>query len=234
MWRSMAAALATAATVSSFVHTDPPSDTTATSSYRRHSHHDIMSVFHPRHTHCAQQARPMQVDDSYYYQQMNHPTRAQSESHVIFGHLLQPNLLEKYHVYKRINKDNDSLLEKPSQEIVVADIKLGERLNGHEGVVHGGVLALLLDDVMGYSFEAMGVNYAVTANLHIDYRLPVPAGTLIVIKVYLKEQVGRKLYFEAQITCPKDSSKVYAEATSLFIIPREHYEEDDAEMEVSA
>jgi acyl-coenzyme A thioesterase PaaI-like protein len=221
-------ALVTAATVSGFV--PPPATATDDVSFRyqqqSHFRTGIASVFKPRQTCCLQ--HQMQVDDSYYYERMNHPARTLSENHVIFGHLLQPNLLERYHVYKRINKDNT-----PSQEIVLADIKLGERLNGHEGVVHGGVLALLLDDTMGYSFEALGVKHAVTANLHIDYRLPVPAGTLIVIKVYLKERVGRKLYFESQVTCPKDGNKVYAEATSLFIIPREFYQED-AEQEVVA
>lgn len=222
----MVTVLATTATVSCFVQ--PPatsiraSDDGATSRYRKHHRAGIVSVFQPHQTYCLQ--HQMQVDDSYYYERMNHPARTLSDSHVIFGHLLQPNLLERYHVYKRINKDNT-----PSQEIVLADIKLGERLNGHEGVVHGGVLALLIDDTMGYSFEAVGVKHAVTANLHIDYRLPVPAGTLIVIKVYLKERVGRKLYFESHIKCPKDGTKVYAEATSLFIIPRDFYQEDAEE-----
>jgi len=221
----MAAALATAATVSSFVI--PPSDAPTS------RHCGLMTAFRPHLTSCqSQQARQMQVDDTYHYEQMNHPTRTLSESHVIFGHLLQPNLLEKYHVYKR--KNRDGVKYKPSQEIVVADIQLGERLCGHEGVVHGGILALLIDDSMGYAFEAMGVPHAVTANLHIDYRLPVPSGTLIVIKVYLVEQTERKIYYDAQITCPKDGSKVYAEATSLFIIPREHYAEEDAQEAAAA
>lgn len=234
MWRSMAAALATAAAVSSFV----PAPSHSSSSLHAHPSNVFGTAFYPNNHGIAscqeqqqqqqqQQARKMQVDDSYHYEKMNHPSRTTSESHVIFGHLLQPNLLEKYHIYKRINHNNSSnTTNNTMQEIVVADIRLGERLDGHEGVVHGGILALLIDDTMGYAFEAMDVSHAVTANLHIDYRLPVPAGTLIVVKVYLKEQVGRKLYYQAEITCPKDSKKVYAEASSLFIIPREYYEDE--------
>lgn len=220
MWRTVAAAVATAVTVSSFVL---PPTTTPTTSNRP------SSIFPPRKiaflssqpTQC-QSSHTMQVDEFDHYELMNHPTRTLSESHVIFGTLLNPNLLERYHVYQRVHAHH-------SNEIVVADVKLGERLNGHEGVVHGGILALLIDDTMGYAFEAMDVPHAVTANLHIDYRLPVPAGTLIIIKVFFVKREGRKIYYKAEITCPKDSSKLYAEASSLFIIPREHYKEEDAE-----
>jgi acyl-coenzyme A thioesterase PaaI-like protein len=51
----------------------------------------------------------------------------------------------------------------------VADIPLGHKLDGHEGVVHGGVLAMLFDDAMGMAFGAMGVTMALTANLSVDY-----------------------------------------------------------------
>lgn len=163
----------------------------------------------------------MQMDDSYHYERVNLPTRAQSSSHAIFGHLLQPNLLEQYHVYKRNIHGHDS------GEIVLAVVKLGDNLNGHEGVVHGGIIALLLDDTMGFAYEAMGIVKAVTASLQVDYRTPVLAGSMLLIKVHLSSRQGRKLYFEAQVTS-LDEEVLYAEATSLYIVPKEHYQEDAA------
>jgi acyl-coenzyme A thioesterase PaaI-like protein len=86
-------------------------------------------------------------------------------------------------------------------------------------VVHGGIVALLFDDCMGFGFWAMGVQYAVTANLSVDYRAPVPADSRVLVRVRLSKQEGRKLYFTAQMT-NLDGSVLYAEATSLYIIPR--------------
>jgi acyl-coenzyme A thioesterase PaaI-like protein len=172
----------------------------------------------------------MQIDDSYYYERINLPTRAQSSSHAIFGNLLQPDLLESYHVYKRINQSTTSSSsggEDTTTELVLAVVQLGQKLNGHEGVVHGGILALLLDDVMGFAYEALGVNKAVTASLQVDYRTPVLAGSTLVLKVHLSRREGRKLYFEAQITSP-DEEVLYAEASSLYIVPRQDIRESAA------
>jgi acyl-coenzyme A thioesterase PaaI-like protein len=36
--------------------------------------------------------------------------------------------------------------------IVVAKIQLGRSADGHPGVVHGGILALLIDDVLGFAY----------------------------------------------------------------------------------
>lgn len=212
----MAAALATAATVLSFC--PPPSHRPCRTSS------SLLQT-----THCETGIWKMQMDDSYHYERVNLPTRTQSTSHAIFGNLLQPNLLEQYHVYKRQcnhldNKEHD---DEHSNEIVLAVIKLGDNLDGHEGVVHGGIIALLLDDTMGFAYEAMGIVKAVTASLKVDYRMPVLAGSMLLIKVRLSSRQGRKLYFEAQVTSP-DEKVLYAEATSLYIVPREHYQEDAA------
>jgi acyl-coenzyme A thioesterase PaaI-like protein len=168
----------------------------------------------------------MQIDDSFYYERVNLPTRAQSSSHAIFGNLLQPNLLESYHVYKRIIHDQSTTIDE-NTECVLAVVQIGDCLDGHEGVVHGGILALLLDDTMGFAYEALGVKKAVTASLKVDYRAPVLAGSTLVLKVRFSKQEGRKLYFEAQITSP-DEEVLYAEASSLYIVPRLDIQENAA------
>ncbi len=163
----------------------------------------------------------VEENDSYHYEKMDLPSRAIEISHVIFGQLLQNGSIERYDVYKRIN---DGIGEE-SPELVVADIQLGHKLDGHEGVVHGGVLAMLFDDAMGMAFGAMGVTMALTANLSVDYRTPVQADSKVLIRVRLSRREGRKLYFSAQMT-NHDASILYAEATTLYIIPREVVVED--------
>lgn len=168
---------------------------------------------------------PWEVEesDTYHYEKMDLPSRAIEISHVIFGQLLQNGSIERYDVYKRVN---DRIGEE-SPEIVVADIQLGHKLDGHEGIVHGGVLAMLFDDAMGMAFGAMGVTMAYTANLSVDYRIPVEADSKVLIRVRLSRREGRKLYFTAQMTS-HDASILYAEATTLYIIPRHAFVEDAA------
>lgn len=149
-----------------------------------------------------------------HYKRMEQPSRYNQTSHVIFGHLLKPEYIEKYEVFKKINE-----FDTENQELVLANIQLGSQLDGHKGVVHGGILSLLFDDAMGCAFTAMGIEVAFTANLNVDYRAPVPANSNVVIRVRLSKQEGRKLFFSAQMTNP-DFSLLYAEGTTLYIIPR--------------
>jgi acyl-coenzyme A thioesterase PaaI-like protein len=37
-----------------------------------------------------------------------------------------------------------------STEVCVADVRIGEKLNGHDNIVHGGIISLMLDDTFGW------------------------------------------------------------------------------------
>lgn len=94
--------------------------------------------------------------------------------------------------------------------------------------MHGGILALLVDDVLGFSYEALGnVKMAVTANLNVDYRQPVPADTTISIQTFLVERTKRKLVWKAKVVDAYDDSLIYCEVSSVFVIPREHSGDED-------
>lgn len=147
---------------------------------------------------------------------MSVPDRAKVSTHVIFGTLLQQsNLIERYDVYQ----STDS-----SRHMVRGVVKLGGNLDGHPGIVHGGILALLVDDVLGFGFFSMRVSMAVTANLNMNYVAPVPANTEIIIDASLERQEGRKLFWTVVVSDANDPQHVYCNATSLYIIPRHAYE----------
>src|SRR5262249_49365213 len=57
---------------------------------------------------------------------------------------------------------------------------LGPRYGGGAGFVHGGVIAVLLDEVMG-KISKLSEERAVTAELNIEYRKPVPTAAEIVV-----------------------------------------------------
>ena len=98
----------------------------------------------------------MQDDpSSYYYEQMKQPDRSFGEFHAIFGTLKGQGLIERYSVYRRVTIDKQGE-PAPHQEhtigaeLAVADIRVGKDLNGHKGIVHGGIISLLIDDTFGW------------------------------------------------------------------------------------
>ncbi len=64
---------------------------------------------------------------------------------------------------------------------------LTDRYCGWAGLVHGGVMAAILDDAMGHACKSMGLN-CLTAELTIRYKKPVPANSEIRIKARVTDQ----------------------------------------------
>lgn len=56
-----------------------------------------------------------------------------------------------------------------------SELELEPRFEGWDGIAHGGILATLLDEVMGWCLAASD-EWAVTARLAVDFRKPVRVG----------------------------------------------------------
>lgn len=189
---------------------------------------------------------------SYYFEKMREPSRNFSESHAIFGALRKPGHVERYITYRRVpvpnslddtskNENGVVSVDTTSSEVCVSDIRIGEQLNGHNGIVHGGIISLMLDDAFGWGYEAMcliqGFTYddahngdlpfVVTANLSVNYRAPLPAGSNAVIRVRHEKTDGRKIYFSSRMES-HDGSVLYSEATALFITVKKEYLKDQS------
>jgi 3'-phosphoadenosine 5'-phosphosulfate synthase len=102
---------------------------------------------------------------------------------------------------------------------------LGADVCGHPGLVHGGLLATLLDEGLARCcFAALPNKIGMTANLNINYRAPAPAGAYVVLKATTTKVEGRKAWVEGRIETlvgEGESPIVLAEATALFIEPRQ-------------
>ena len=73
------------------------------------------------------------------------PDRGHEDNgHAIFGLLLGENMIESYEVYRKPDGDTST------ENVIVAFVKLGNRVDGHPGVVHGGILSLIFDDAFGF------------------------------------------------------------------------------------
>ena len=63
---------------------------------------------------------------------------------------------------------------------VRAEVMVPEQFNGYPGVVHGGIVAAILDEVSGRALLARGhdiKNLFVTLKMEIRYRQPTPTNT---------------------------------------------------------
>ncbi|CAG8907864.1 unnamed protein product [Penicillium egyptiacum] len=94
-------------------------------------------------------------------------------------------------------------------------------VNGYIDTAHGGVLAALFDETLGFCAEAYRVfvseegGHLLTASLEVSYRSPVPTPSAVVIKAWVRRKEGRKWFLEAQLLDQEGSLK--AEAKSLYV-----------------
>lgn len=102
---------------------------------------------------------------------------------------------------------------------------LGVDLCGHPGIVHGGMLATILDEGLARCcFAALPNKVGMTANLNINYRAPAPAGSFVVLRAKTTKVEGRKAWVEGHIetlVAEGEQPVVLVEATALFIEPRQ-------------
>lgn len=102
---------------------------------------------------------------------------------------------------------------------------LGGDVCGHQGIIHGGLLATLLDEGLARCcFPALPNKVGVTANLNIDYRAPAMANQYVALRAETVKVEGRKAWVEGRIeTLPSDGTEpvVLVEAKALFIEPRQ-------------
>lgn len=98
---------------------------------------------------------------------------------------------------------------------VWADFHAGAAYEGPPGLVHGGVSALLLDQVLGTAAAAAG-SPGMTGTLSMRYRRGTPLGDLH-IEAKLDRTEGIKSYVKGHIA---DADGVTVEAEGVFILPR--------------
>lgn len=99
-------------------------------------------------------------------------------------------------------------------ETSYAEVTLGAAYEGPPGMVHGGVSALLMDQVMGETASQFK-RLTMTGTLTLRYLRPLPLGP-VRIECWIAGEVGRKVTVEATIGNPDGTA---VEATGLFIIP---------------
>ncbi len=104
---------------------------------------------------------------------------------------------------------------------VTGRFQLGPEYQGGPGVIHGGIVATLLDEIMS-KVSSFSATTAVTAELRVEYLKPVLVGQEIVIEGFLAGREGRQLYHEAEIRDTQGTLLARGKARFV-IIDRDEY-----------
>lgn len=96
-----------------------------------------------------------------------------------------------------------------------SSFRLGAAFEGPPGLVHGGVSAMILDQLLGEATGAGG-KPGMTGTLTMRYRRGTPLGELSA-EAWIERSEGIKTWARGQIS---DAEGVTVEAEGLFILPR--------------
>ena len=95
-----------------------------------------------------------------------------------------------------------------------AEFASPQRFEGYIGVIHGGIIATLLDEAMAKVILKQGI-VAVTADLQIRYRKPLPVLQTVTVRGEITLQKTRTLHTKAVLS--DAAGNVYAEGTAVYI-----------------
>lgn len=99
---------------------------------------------------------------------------------------------------------------------VEASYSVPRSFEGYPGVVHGGIIAAMLDEVVGRVAMTDDPNhFLVTAKLELRYRAPVPVETELRLRGWLERDRGRLVTAAGEILLSDGTVAVEAEATLM-------------------
>ncbi len=90
-------------------------------------------------------------------------------------------------------------------------------LQGFSGVMHGGIAAVILDDLMNNLITRKCGKLVVTGKLEVRYRKPVPIGSSLTCRAKIISE-RRGLYNAVAQLMDKEGEEVLVEATSVQMV----------------
>jgi acyl-coenzyme A thioesterase PaaI-like protein len=79
---------------------------------------------------------------------------------------------------------------------VVGYFTADPRFEGYSGIVHGGIIATLLDSAMSHCLFKKGI-MALTGRLSIRYSFPIRVGTVVKLESRIRKRVHKVFFLEA-------------------------------------
>ncbi|SMR46853.1 unnamed protein product [Zymoseptoria tritici ST99CH_1E4] len=112
---------------------------------------------------------------------------------------------------------------------------LGSDLNAHPNLLHGGVIAVLLDSTLGRAIGSTlhdrgltGVESMFTVQLNVAYKKPVRTPGTVMVRAWVVklEGEGRKVWAKGRVE--GEGGVVHAEAEGMWVSPKEKKKEGEA------
>ncbi|MCP4567307.1 MAG: PaaI family thioesterase [FCB group bacterium] len=103
-------------------------------------------------------------------------------------------------------------------EKAVCDIVAEEAFAGYKNILHGGIVATLLDEIMIKALLAEDI-LAVTAEITIRLKNPVYTGDNLHLEGWKTDQAGN--VFHTRGRAVNQSGEIVAEATAKYVKPKE-------------
>jgi uncharacterized protein (TIGR00369 family) len=100
------------------------------------------------------------------------------------------------------------------QKHVISTVTLPDQYQSYPGVVHGGIVATMLDEVSGRALLINGGDddLMVTMKLEIKYRAPTPTNTPLKVIGRVVSMAGNRAKVEGEIVLPDGTVSATAEA----------------------
>jgi acyl-coenzyme A thioesterase PaaI-like protein len=101
----------------------------------------------------------------------------------------------------------------------IGRVTIGKAHEGPPGLVHGGVVATLLDHALARSARVAGRG-GLTATLTVHFRRPVPLGVPLTITGELTGEDGRRSTAAARLVADDDPDTVLAQGEAVLVALR--------------
>ena len=95
--------------------------------------------------------------------------------------------------------------------------------NGYPGVVHGGIIAAIMDDSMAWSVFKTAGKWGVTAKMTLRYRRSMKTVSEYTVRGRVTKVTGKRYSTESSII--DEDGNIIAESSGLFIVSENMNEE---------
>ena len=120
-----------------------------------------------------------------------------------------------------------------SSRRVVGRFRLGPEYQGATGFIHGGIIATVLDEVMSKVSRFSDVR-AVTAELTVEYLLPVRVDEELRVEGFATRREGRQLYHEGEIRDATGNLLARGHGRFVIIDPERYNRKNQASADTAA
>jgi acyl-coenzyme A thioesterase PaaI-like protein len=112
---------------------------------------------------------------------------------------------------------------------VMAEYTVPDQYQGYPGIVHGGIVFTMLDEVLGrVTMVGDHTMFTMTAKVEIRFRKPVPTGEPLQIQGRLERKRGRLYFASAELRLPDGS--IAAETKGMLAeVPHQAFDAEQLE-----